>query len=138
MIIHLGDGARELYKLIEQNKSNKIFHIVKGNCDFDPIGTLPTSKLLTLPNGLKIFACHGHTFNVKSSIQSLTDHCKNLNVSLALFGHTHVRMLKLNDDPSGIILLNPGSPSFPRRFNPSVSLVSINNDRKINAKIVEL
>lgn len=137
MIIHLGDGVREFFELIEQNKFSKIFHAVKGNCDFDPAHTLPKSKLFTLPNGLKIFACHGHTFDVKNSIQNLKDHCKTLNVSLALFGHTHVRLINI-DNPNKIVMLNPGSPSFPRCFGPSIGLVSISDDQKINAKIVEL
>ena len=137
MIIHLGDGVHEFFKLIEQSKSNKIFYAVKGNCDFDPLNKLPTSKVLTLPNKLKIFACHGHTFDVKNSVKKLTDHCKTLKVSLALFGHTHTRFLQLGKSNEAI-LLNPGSTSFPRQFGPSMGLVSTSDDKKIDAKIIDL
>ena len=52
--------------------------------------------------------CHGHKYNVKSSLLALKYKGMEKNADIILFGHTHVPYI---DDTDGIIMLNPGSVS---------------------------
>lgn len=107
MMIFLGDGLRDVESLFE-----KIYSIpcvaVKGNCDnlsTGLAGTYLDEQTLDV-GGVRIFCCHGHKYNVKSSYMQLWYRAKEKEADLALFGHTHT---PLEAEADGVRLFNPGS-----------------------------
>ncbi len=82
---------------------------VRGNCDrLDD--RFPTEQIFQL-NDKKVFVTHGHLFNVKSSLLSLTYRAKELGATICCFGHSHLLGAELIDD---ILFINPGSLLKPR------------------------
>ncbi len=99
-IIHLGDGYRDLPDCCDIP-----IYQVRGNCDSSLCG-LPEKRVIELC-GIRILITHGHIYNVKFTLSPLLLASLEENVSLALFGHTHVPFEDIQ--PKGISLINPGS-----------------------------
>ncbi len=93
-----GDGISAL-----KNFTDKDFYAVGGNCDF---GGSP--ELIASIGGVRILLTHGHRYGVKTSPLSLTLRAKELNCTVAIYGHTHEPMCAYEN---GIFLLNPGTCS---------------------------
>ena len=118
---HLGDMADDC-KRLEMLFPQKIIASVKGNNDyFDK--EYPLERIAAI-DGKKIFACHGHKYNVKSSLLALSLKAKEAGADIVLFGHTHIPYLEQSD---GVVIMNPGSRS-------TYGIVEIRGD-KINAKV---
>jgi len=81
---------------------------VRGNCDREK--TFPEEVNFTVDD-VKVFVTHGHLFNVKSSMLSLTYRAKELNAQIVCFGHSHILGAEMIDD---ILFINPGSLLKPR------------------------
>lgn len=102
MIIHLGDGSREVLKIKEQFPKIPL-KAVQGNCD---IGSpLPETEVFSV-KGLKFFITHGHIYSVKRTIEILVDEALANNADIAMYGHTHVAD---NRTIRGLRVMNPGS-----------------------------
>ena len=107
MLIHLGDvgDARELESL-----AGVPCYIVRGNTDYD-------AKLLNAnvieAGGHRIFATHGHLYQVDMRLDLLRFAALENNCDIAMYGHTHVPYLE--EDPDDVSILNPGSISKPRQ-----------------------
>ena len=107
MLIHLGDvgDARELESL-----ARVPCYIVRGNTDYD-------AKLLNAnvieAGGHRIFATHGHLYQVDMRLDLLRFAALENNCDIAMYGHTHVPYLE--EDPDDVTILNPGSISKPRQ-----------------------
>lgn len=82
---------------------------VAGNCDgFSPAAE--DEELINTGCG-KIFLTHGHLYSVKYNPIDFAAACKKEGASIGVFGHSHVALAqKLN----GVLLINPGSLSYPR------------------------
>jgi len=94
---------------------------IRGNCDIDP--AFLDEMVIDLA-GIKVFATHGHLFNVKSSMLSLSYRVKEVNAQMVCFGHSHMLGAEMID---GILFLNPGSLLKPRgRQEKSFAVVEIN------------
>ena len=59
---------------------------------------------------------------------------KELEVDIALFGHTHESLI-LEED--GVILMNPGSISLPRNSTRSIGYIEIDKDIDLYLKKIE-
>lgn len=105
-LIHLGDFQRDALSL-EQELGVKVISL-KGNTDCSHSAN--DFKILETEFG-KILLVHGHTENVKFTLQNLLNRAKELNCKAVFFGHTHESFYGEYD---GIYLLNPGSLSFPK------------------------
>jgi len=101
VVIHLGDMEGDAQWL--RSSLPIPVYSVPGNCDMNP--GAPADIVLTL-GGVRMLACHGHTHRVKFTLDPLAWRARELNVPLALFGHTHAPCL-LNE--GGVLLLNPGA-----------------------------
>lgn len=107
MLIHLGDvgDERELESL-----AGVPCYIVRGNTDYD-------AKLLNAnvieAGGHRIFATHGHLYQVDMRLDLLRFAALENNCDIAMYGHTHVPYLE--EDPDDVTILNPGSISKPRQ-----------------------
>lgn len=152
--LHTGDfvsDARELRRI-----TGLPVYSVRGNCDggafsnsVEDIAALSaesfaesskeysseassfSQRVVTL-GGVRIFMCHGHTYNVGMELFSLALRTEELCCDVGVYGHTHVPDLT---SYGRILLLNPGSPSRPRRGSaPSFGIIEIENG-KVRADI---
>ena len=99
-VLHLGDGYADVVALQEE------FSVlaVAGNCDGFSCDAPPERELVI--GGKRIFAVHGHRFEVKHSLLRLSLAARARQADIALFGHTHQPFLEQAD---GVYLVNPGS-----------------------------
>ena len=92
---------------------------VRGNCDTEvdqmvlPFPIMAETALLFV-DGRTWFACHGHRSGANPTAADLP---KLPAGSVILSGHTHIPVLEEN--PDGILLLNPGSTSIPKGGFPA-------------------
>lgn len=100
MVIHLGDTSGDGNYL---KKYNKNLYVLNGNCDVFPSGE---NELVIPVEGLKIFACHGHRYSVKSTLQKLAARAEELGCGIALYGHTH---RAAEENVGGVTAINPGT-----------------------------
>lgn len=126
-IIHLGDTSGDGSRITSDYGDKTI--LINGNCDFAKLGD--DEKVLEI-EGVKIFATHGHLYSVKSTLSKLKDRAKELDCSIALYGHTH---LAREDEIDGITIINPGNMS--RYSQNSYCYLLVNGD-KATAKIVNI
>ena len=107
-----GYAPKRVIELLDPLK-NEIL-AVRGNCDTEvdqmvlSFSILADYAYLSL-DGLRIFATHGHKFN----LQSLPPLAKG---DILLHGHTHVPVaIEFGDDN---LYINPGSLSIPKESSP--------------------
>lgn len=125
-IIHLGDTSSD-GSIIRKSYPAKTT-LINGNCDFySKFGE--DESVITVEN-VKIFACHGHNYSVKTTLLRLAARAKELGCDIALYGHTHEAREDVID---GVTLLNPGSLS---RFGGKSYLYLVVNGEKFTYKHV--
>lgn len=100
LVIHLGDTSQDGNYL---KKYNKNVYLLNGNCDFMPVGN---EELIIDVEDVKIFACHGHRYSVKSTDKKLITRAKELGCRVALYGHTHCAS---ESETNGVLAVNPGA-----------------------------
>lgn len=127
-IIHLGDTSGDGSR-IKKDFSDKTI-LINGNCD--PLKLGENEKVIEIEN-VKIFATHGHLYSVKSTLTRLADRAKELNCSVALYGHTHEAR---ETEIDGVTLINPGNLYRYSAENSYCYLV-INGDKAVS-KIVKI
>ena len=101
-------------------------HMCRGNNDWS-YDYGPTVK------DRKIFVGSGLKWQV-------THYRKRLNLAMsdiAIFGHTHTPVIE-RDEWTGTLVMNPGSPSSPRRSRPSMGRIIVENGEILEAKIITL
>ncbi|MDE6505514.1 MAG: metallophosphoesterase [Clostridia bacterium] len=126
-IIHLGDTSSD-GSAVRSEFPDKTA-VINGNCDFIKLGE--DEAVIEIEN-VKIFATHGHLYSVKSTLSKLAARAKELNCSIALYGHTHSAR---EDVIGGVTLINPGNLSKYSRN--SYCYLVINGDKAV-AKTVLL
>ena len=102
-VIHLGDGAEDLDFCLPMTAHKKIWR-VRGNCD--PLACGFKEEQIFDMEGVTLFACHGHKYNVYYGLHSLYFAGLSHNAKVCLYGHTHVQKA---DETEGILFLNPGA-----------------------------
>ena len=122
-VLHLGDVCEDSKRLCDIFPKLIVLSVI-GNNDYSLMyPDFPLERVFEIDNK-KIFMCHGHKYRVKLGIYSLLLRAKELNADIALFGHTHEKLLEKED---GIIILNPGSTR-------SYGIIEI-NDEEIDVKL---
>lgn len=107
MLIHLGDvegGETYIDAVADCEK-----HIIRGNNDF--FSELPREEEFCIGSH-KVFITHGHAYYVSLDPEYIREEGKARGAEIVMFGHTHRPFF---EDDNGIIVLNPGSLSFPRQ-----------------------
>ncbi len=117
-VFYLGDGAEEVKKLTEFY-NDRIFHIVKGNCDFG--SELPLQGCVNV-NGANIYFTHGHRNFVKQDTAVLQAIASNFDAKIVLYGHTHIAKTDYID---GVYYVNPGALSGSRNGPESYAVIDI-------------
>ncbi len=128
-IIHLGDGNRDMAQVYTAFP-DKTF-VCRGNCDFSAPYARDEWEIQV--EGVKIFACHGHAYGVKSDLAKLRSEAARRGARIALYGHTHIASAEEQD---GVLLLNPGCAGLYTSA-PSYAYLVINGD-KITSTVVPL
>ncbi len=107
MFIHLGDveGGEEYIDAVVGCEK----HMVKGNNDF--FSELPKEEEFRIGN-YKAFITHGHGYYVSLDPEYIREEGKARKADIVMFGHTHRPYFEQKDN---MIVLNPGSVSFPRQ-----------------------
>ncbi|MCF6465400.1 YfcE family phosphodiesterase [Clostridium sp. Cult2] len=131
LIIHLGDYVEDGLA-IEKFTGIKTM-IVKGNGDFFHT-EYNEDEILDIKDK-RILITHGHKYDVRYGIEKLLYRGEEVKADLILYGHTHVSTFF---EESGIIVMNPGSPSMPRGFNRRKTFGIIEIGQKIDIRIIEL
>ena len=120
-IVHLGDGVGEA-RAITALYPEKTY-LCAGNCDF--FTAYPAEGVIEAEQ-VRIFYCHGHAYGVKSSLASLAQRAKQLDCTIALYGHTHTANIQ---ELNGVTLVNPGSLSYPLGKGGSYAYIVVHKDK---------
>ena len=105
LFVHLGDGEQEVDDLRAAFPGLALLS-VRGNCD---LFSMAPDHLLFEEGGVRLFACHGHSFSVRYSLDGIRSFARSSGAKVALFGHTHLPHQAVED---GVLLLNPGSLGY--------------------------
>ena len=125
LVIHLGDCFTDI-DCIRNDFPYIAFLGVKGNCDLFSSSLYPISHTFTL-EGLKFFITHGHSQRVDTGFELLRQQARNENANIAIFGHTHVALVKEFED---ITVFNPGSLTRARDSKGnSYGIIDISNKK---------
>ncbi len=99
----------------ELNKRAANIVAVRGNCDSEVDQMLlnfpiQSTYMMLVDEGKRFFLTHGHIYN--------EDHMpKTPACDVFVYGHTHRQVLKPAEETGGPVILNTGSPTFPKGGN---------------------
>ena len=117
-VFFLGDNVRDI-EAVKEFYTDRIFHIVQGNCDGDT--PYPTTDICTI-EGVKILFTHGHYHNVKYTTATLQNAAEKSGAQIALYGHTHIAKTEYI---GGLYIVNPGSIAHSREGGNSYAVIDI-------------
>jgi len=122
LILHAGDVTS--HELLERLKQFAPVVAVRGNADHL---NLPEEKVVEAGD-VRIGLLHGHQF-FSLNAQFLTLKALDMGVDVLVFGHTH-RFYHDTYSVYGrrVVLLNPGSPTFPRMDSAGFAFLEINGE----------
>ena len=126
----LGDGERDL-TAVRTRYPDLPFYAVRGNCDAN---SGLSASLTCAVGGVRIFAAHGHQYNVKyePALESLADAARDAGASVALFGHTHCSRMERQGE---LLLFNPGTVG--RGAHPGYGLLYL-DEGAVQAQLMAL
>lgn len=126
-IIHLGDTSSDGAYIRKQFPDKT--YLLNGNCDLVKLGE---REMVLQIEDVKVFACHGDLYGVKSGYDRLAYKAEQEGCSIALFGHTH---RATETERGGVTLFNPGTLS---RYSENSYLYLVINKDKAVGKVVKL
>ena len=132
MLVHCGDvEGREIF--IEALVDSTCC-IVAGNNDF--FSDLPREEEIEL-DGNKVLVTHGNYYGVSMDISGVAEEAKSRDCDAVFFGHTHKPVIEEID---GVLVINPGSLSYPRQEGrqPSYAIMEIDRRGKVHFTIAYL
>ncbi len=121
LVIHCGDA--EGYEEDLAQAAGCPVKIVLGNNDF--FSDLPRELEFEVA-GYKVWVTHGHHYYVSLGIETIKQEAIARGVDIVCFGHTHRPLLDTTD---GVVVVNPGSLSYPRQEGRQRSYVIMELDR---------
>lgn len=130
LIIHAGDITNMC--VIESLEELAPVLCVQGNIDRLEGLDLPKTKTITI-DGVKIGIIHGEVFP-KGDTQQLKYIAKELGVDVLITGHTHKPFIGKEED---IIILCPGSPTYPRLSDSTVMIMEV-KEGEVNLELVKV
>ncbi|MCI8510978.1 MAG: metallophosphoesterase [Lachnospiraceae bacterium] len=125
MLIHLGDSeGSETYFREWVNNDLCVIHVIQGNNDF--FSFTDREKEFSIGK-YRAFLTHGHLYGATLGTEGLKEEARSRGVDIVMFGHTHKPYLEYCKD--GLVVLNPGSLSFPRQDGRKPSYMLMELDR---------
>lgn len=122
LLIHLGD-AEGCEDYIEAMAECPV-EVVAGNNDF--FSDLPGEREISIGK-YRVLMTHGHYYYVNAGIGHIKREAIGRDIDIAMFGHTHRPFLEEED---GVVVLNPGSISYPRQDGKSPSYIIMDLDEE--------
>ena len=106
-LVHLGDteGGEDYIEAVCGCPA----YVLAGNNDFFSDNL---REMEVVFGTKKAFMTHGHYYYVSLGPERIIEEGKMRNADIVMFGHTHKPFLEMID---GMIVLNPGSLSYPRQ-----------------------
>jgi hypothetical protein len=121
-ILHAGDIL--IPEVLDQLRKIAPVEAVHGNVDERAVQKLLPEELVLELAGCRIGLFHGHG-SLSAPLNALR-HWHGRPVDVIVFGHSHLPLIEHN---GGRLLLNPGSPTQPRRAPfPSYAILKIDED----------
>lgn len=122
MLIHCGDveGSEDYIRSLAGCPT----HIVAGNNDF--FCDLPKEEEFLIGK-YRVLLTHGHYYYISMGTQMIREDAAARGFDIVMFGHTHRPCL---EQDKGIVVLNPGSLSFPRQEGRKPSYIMMDLDRQ--------
>lgn len=130
MLIHLGDAEGSEFLIQKWVDKNCTLVMVMGNNDF--FSSLDREVELTLgPH--RALVTHGHYYNVSLGVEMLRNEARERGCDIAMYGHTHKPYL---EQSNGVLVLNPGSLSYPRQEGrkPSYMIMNMEDDGTLHCQ----
>ncbi len=122
-LLHAGDfeGSEFVYREL----AGVPFYYVAGNNDF--FTDAPYDRVVEL-SGCRFFMTHGHRMKLHKGYDLVRREAALRNADIAVFGHSHTPVAQYE---GGILLLNPGSLSWPRQIPrmPSYIVLTLSDGR---------
>ncbi|MCH5338502.1 MAG: metallophosphoesterase [Acetatifactor sp.] len=122
MVIHCGDVEGSEYALTEA--AGCPVYITLGNNDF--FSNLPRELDLDI-GPYKVWVTHGHNYYVSMGSEHIRREALIKGVDIVIYGHTHRPVV---DQSGKVIVVNPGSLSYPRQEGHRPSYVLMELDEK--------
>ena len=122
MLIHLGDAEGSEIFIPEWVNPECEMQMVRGNNDF--FSSLDREREIEI-GPYQVLLTHGHYYNVSLGTEQLVEDARDRGFDIVMYGHTHRPYF---DSSHGIVVLNPGSLSYPRQEGrrPSYMLMELN------------
>ena len=122
LLIHLGDveGNEDYIELIAECP----VEIVAGNNDY--YSDLPGEREIRIGKYRELLT-HGHYYYVNSGTERIKREALIRGLDIVMFGHTHKPIIEQEEN---IIILNPGSISYPRQEGRKASYIVMNMDKE--------
>lgn len=129
-LLHLGDsqGSKEYIQKLAECP----VHMVAGNCDY--FSRLPIVRIVEFGK-YRIMMTHGHYHYVSVGPQDLLEEAKANHCNIVIYGHTHRPVMDGTDGE--VLVLNPGSISYPRQEgkNPSYLVMEIDESGEAHFRL---
>ena len=121
-LIHLGDleGGEDFISTYVKCP----VYLVSGNNDF--FSQTDKEKEISIGK-YRAFLTHGHMYGVSFELETIKEEARARKVDIVMFGHTHKPHLEYCED--GLVVLNPGSLSYPRQDGRKPSYMLMEIDR---------
>jgi len=138
LVLHAGDIY--LLSVLDELETIAPVMAVRGNGDMrlaqDP--RLKDNIILNL-HGIRLGVTHGIDYPEPSwrTLEAAMEYEFGGRVDLLVFGDSHVDLLEVS---KGVLLINPGSPTFPRQIKEkgTVALLEIDSNGKAKAQIISI
>jgi len=128
-VLHLGDFAADAEDI--GRAFGVPVYAVRGNCDEYYDRSDSPEKRIVVFEGARILMTHGNRCRGTYELGLAAEEAR---CGAVLFGHTHRQLMTCEGN---VLVINPGSLSFPRGTAAGFALLTIENG-DINAKIFEL
>jgi len=121
-LLHLGDSQSSEEEM--SCLAGCPVYMVAGNCDY--FTRLPMIRFVEFGK-YRIMLTHGHQFFVTVDTRDLLEEARINHCNVVVYGHTHRPVMDGTDGE--ILVLNPGSISFPRQEGryPSYMVMKIDD-----------
>ena len=126
-VIHLGDFAADAIRIAAA--LGVPYHAVRGNCD--ATDDFPAEQVVRREKAALLLT-HGNRYG---SAWTLAQEANQRHCQAALFGHSHIPLLR---NEGGVLLINPGSLSQPRRGSAHGFCVLTIDNAELSAQMVAL
>lgn len=120
MVVHCGDI--ECSEKLLEKAAGCPMEMVQGNNDF--FSSIPREKEFNIGK-YKVWLTHGHNYYVYMNYETIKQEARARGIDIVMCGHTHRPVIDIKDD---LVLVNPGSLSYPRQANRKPSFVLMELD----------